>query len=68
MASAFRDSSGILFMDYLKRKKNNSDYYCALSDRLKGDIKRKRPHLLKKKCISLEDSTTKIYKNDSKIQ
>ena len=44
MASVFWDSSGILFIDYLEKGKTiNSDYYCALLDRLKQEKTRKRP-------------------------
>ena len=39
-----------------KRKKTNSDYYCALLDWSKEVITKKRPHLLKKKCIFLQDN------------
>lgn len=57
MASVFWDSSGILFIDYLEKGKTiNSDYYCALLDRLKNEIAKKRPHLSKKKCIFLQDN------------
>ena len=46
MASVFWDPSDILFIDYLKkRKKINSDYYCALLDQLIKEIARKRPQL-----------------------
>ena len=39
-----------------KGKTINSDYYCALLERLEEEIRRKRPHLLKKKCIFLQDN------------
>ena len=39
MASVFWDSSGILFIDYLeKRKIMNSDYKCSFLDQLKEEI------------------------------
>ena len=57
MASAFWDSSGILFIDYLEKEKTiNSDYYCALLNRLKEEITSKRPHLLKIKGIFWQDN------------
>ena len=57
MASVFWDSSGILFIDYLvKGKTINSDYYCALLDRLKEEITRKRPRLLKKEYVFLQEN------------
>ena len=57
MASGFWDSSGILFIDYLKKGKTiNNGYYCALLERLKEEISRKRSHLLKKKCIVLQNN------------
>ena len=57
MTSVFCDSSGILFIGYLEQGTTiNSDYYCTLLDRLKEEITRRRPHLLKKKCIFLQDN------------
>ena len=50
MASVFWDAHGILFIDYLEKGKIiNSDYYMALLDRLSPGIKKKRPHVKKKK-------------------
>ena len=50
MASVFWDTHGILFIDYLEKGKTiNSDYYCALLDRLKKEITKKRPHMQRKK-------------------
>ena len=44
MASVFLDSSGILFIDYLKKGITiNNDCYCALLDQLQEEITRKRP-------------------------
>ena len=70
MAPVFWDSSGILFVDYLEEGKTiNIDYYCALMDRLKEEITRKRPHLLNKKCMFLQDNTPaqKLLKTMAKI-
>lgn len=50
MATVFWDARGIIFIDYLEKGKTiNSQYYCALLDRLSEEIKIKRPHLAKKK-------------------
>ena len=56
MASVFWNPSGILFIDFIRKKgkKVNSDYYCALLDRLKAEMTRKRPYLLNK-SIFLQD-------------
>ena len=49
LASVFCDSHGILFIDYLeKRRTINSEYYMALLVRLKEEITKKRPHMKKK--------------------
>lgn len=49
--SVFRDPRGILFIDYLEKDKTiNSEYYMALLDRLSVEIKKKQPHIQKKKC------------------
>ena len=50
MASVFWDAHGILFIDYLEKgKRINTEYYTALLDRLNEEIKKKRPHIAKKK-------------------
>lgn len=57
MASVFWDAHGILFIDYLEKGKTiNSDYYCALLDRLKEEIAKKRPHMKKKKLLFHQDN------------
>lgn len=57
MASVFWDANGIIFIDYLKKGTTiNSDYYCALLDRLKAEIAKKRPHLQKKKVLFHQDN------------
>ena len=69
-ASVSWDSSGILFIGYLeKRKTINSDYYCALLDRSKEEIIRKRPYLFKRKCIFLQGNAPahKTMKTMAKI-
>ena len=48
---------GILFIDYLEKGKTiNSDYYMALLDRLSAEIKKKRPHVQKKKVLFHQDN------------
>ena len=57
MESVFWDAHGILFIDYLKKGKTiNSDYYMALLDRLSAEIKKKRPHMQKKKVLVHQDN------------
>ena len=52
MASVFWDAHGILFIVYLKKGKTiNSDYYMGLLDGLSAVIKKKRPHIQKKKVV-----------------
>lgn len=57
MASVFWNTHGILFIDYLEKGRTiNSDYYCALLDRLKNEIALKRPHMKKKKILFHQDN------------
>ena len=57
MASVFWDAHGILFIDYLEKGKTiNSDYYIALLDRLSAEIKKKRPHMVKKKVLFYQEN------------
>jgi len=57
MASVFWDANGVIFIDYLQKGTTiNSDYYCALLDRLKTEIAKKRPHLQKKKVLFHQDN------------
>lgn len=57
MATVFWDARGIIFIDYLEKGKTiNSEYYCALLDRLSEEIKIKRPHLAKKKVLFHQDN------------
>ncbi|GFV36022.1 mariner Mos1 transposase [Trichonephila clavipes] len=55
MTSAFWDTHGIIFIDYLKKGKKR-DYYVALLERLKCEIAEKRPHLKKKKVLFHQDN------------
>ena len=57
MASSFWDAHGILFIDYLEKGKTiNSDYYMTLLDRLSTEIKKKRPHMQKKKVLFYQNN------------
>ena len=57
MASIFWDAHGILFIDYLEKGETiNSDYYMALLYRLNAEIKKKRPHMQKKKVLFHQDN------------
>ncbi|KAL7742615.1 hypothetical protein ACLKA6_013947 [Drosophila palustris] len=54
-ASVFWDGHGIIHIDYLKKgEKCNKEYYSALLDRVNDEIKKKRPHLAKKKSFSIK--------------
>jgi hypothetical protein len=55
--SLFWDTHEIIFTDNLqKRKTINGDYYENLLQRLSDEIKRKRPHLGKKKVLLHQDN------------
>ena len=57
MASVFWEAHGILFIDYLqKRKTINSNYYMALLDLLGVGIKKKRPLMQKEKVLFHQDN------------
>lgn len=57
LARVFWDAHGIIFIDYLKKGKTvNKEYYTALVDRLNDEIKKKRPHLSKKKILFHQDN------------
>ena len=63
MASVFWIAQGILFIDYLEKSKTiNSEHYMVLLDRLSGEIKKKRPHMQKKKVLFHQDNTPR-YKS-----
>jgi transposase len=50
MATVFWDARGIIFIDYLQKGKTITGvYYANLLEKLNEEIKRKRPHLAKKK-------------------
>ena len=61
MASVLWDAHRILFIDYLEKGKTiNSDYYMALLDRLIAEIKKKRPHMQKKKVLFHQDNAPRL--------
>jgi hypothetical protein len=70
MTSVFWNARGIIFIDYLEKGQTiNSEYYIALLERLNDEIKKKRPHLKKKKVLFHQENATchKNNQNDSKI-
>ena len=57
MATVFWDALGIIHIDYLPLKQTISgDYYAALLDRFNNILKKKRPHLAKKKVLFHQDN------------
>ena len=63
-ASVFWDMHGMLLIGFLPKGQTiNSDYYIDLLDRLEDAIKRKRPHMAKKKPLFQQDN-----ENDGEIE
>ena len=61
MAIVFWDARGIIHIDYLPLKQTiNGNYYAALLDRFNNILKKKRPHLAKKKVLFHQDNA-RIY-------
>ena len=57
MATVFWDSRGIIFTDYLEKGRTiTGQYYADLLDRFDAELKRKRPHLAKKKVLFHHDN------------
>lgn len=57
MATVFWDARGIIFIDFLEKGRTITGlYYTALLDRLSSEIKKKRPHLAKKKVLFHHDN------------
>jgi len=52
MATVFWDSRGIIFTDYLEK----GQYYADLLDWFDAELKKKRPHLAKKKVLFHHDN------------
>ena len=52
MANVFWDAHGVIFIDYLEKGRTiTGAYYAALLDRSVDQIRKKRPHLKKKKIL-----------------
>ena len=57
MASVFCDTHGEIFIDYFEKGRTiTGAYYVALLDRLVNEIRKKRPHLKKKKILFHDDN------------
>ena len=57
MVSVFWDARSIIFIDYLQKGETiNGEYYANFSQRLSDEIKKKGPHLAKKKVLSHQDN------------
>jgi len=57
MATVFWDARDIIHIDYLPSKQTiNGDYYAALLDRFNNILKKKHPHLAKKKVLFHQDN------------
>jgi len=57
IATVFWDAYGIIHIDYLPLKQTiNGDYYAALLDCFNNILKKKHPHLAKKKMLFHQDT------------
>jgi len=57
MVTVFWDTRDIIHIDYFPSKQTiNDDYYAALLDRFNNILKKKRPHLAKKKVLFHQDN------------
>lgn len=57
MATVFWDVRGIIHIDYLQKGKTiNGQYYADLLERFDDDLRKKRPHLKKKKVLFHQDN------------
>lgn len=57
MATVFWDTRGIILIDYLQKGQTiNGEYYANLLQCLSDEVKRKRPHLAKKKILFHHDN------------
>ncbi|RCN28469.1 hypothetical protein ANCCAN_25787 [Ancylostoma caninum] len=58
-ASVFRDAKRILLIDYLQEGKTvTGQYYASLLEKVKVAVEEKRPDMLKKKVLLLNDNAT----------
>ena len=54
----FWDAHGVIFIDYIEKGRTITvAYYAALLDRFVDEIRKKRPHLKKKKILFHDDNT-----------
>ena len=64
MARVYRDRHEVIFIDYLEKERSiTGAYYAALFDRLVDEIRKKRPHLKKKKILFHDDSAPSYTSN-----
>jgi len=56
IAIVFWDSQGIILIDLQKDKTITGEYYTTLLDRLKEELKKKRPRLARKKVLFHQDN------------
>ena len=57
MATVFWDARGIIYIDYMRKGQTiTGAYYASLLHRLSQEIKKKLPHLKKKKIIFHQDN------------
>ena len=56
MVTVFWDARGIIHIDYLPSKQTINGDYIALLDRFNNILKKKRPHLAKKKVLFHQDN------------
>ncbi|QQP58373.1 Putative mariner transposase [Caligus rogercresseyi] len=56
-STVFWDARGVIHIDYLQKGRTmNGEYYTSLLDQFNEDLKKKRPHLAKKKVIFHQDN------------
>jgi len=56
MASVFWDAHGIIFIDYLQKGRSYGRVLCSVIGQLNDEIKKKRPHMVKKKVLYHHDN------------
>jgi len=68
MASVFWNAHGIIFIDYLQKGRTvTGEYYAALLDKLNDKIKKKRPHMARRKKFCTITITQAILESDGQI-
>ena len=64
MVSVFWDAHGVISIDYLEKGRTiTGAYYAALLDRLVDEIRKKRPHLKKRKILFHYDKARSYTSN-----